>query len=342
MKISKSPGGYSTRIYLGLLNGKRIYKRITAQSKTELKKIATQLLSKPTEKPHVLTLHEAFERFIENRSYVLSPTTIRTYISSMNNYFQELMNIPLNQISSEMVQKEVNVMASCLSPKTIRNAYTLLTSVCSHYYPDTKFTINIPKKQRTEVHIPSKDDVTKILNFCHRDPYYSKFEIPIALAAYNGLRRGEICALTYDDIDLTRKTVTINKAMVVTYENEYALKSPKTYAGYRTLDLPDYTIAAIKDRIKKHLPLIEVNPPQITNGFPTILSKSGVKHIRFHDLRHFYASLLLTIMPDIYAIRLTGHASTTMLKSVYQHVFMDQEDKYKTQVLASLNQEMAP
>ena len=146
-------------------------------------------------------------------------------------------------------------------------------------------------------------------------------QLAIKLGAFMGLRRSEICALTYDDIDFKQKKLSINKAMVINDKKEYVIKTTKTTSSTRTLDIPNIVLNDLK-----LVPLpINLKPSQISDRFIDISRKSEV-NCRFHDLRHFYASVMLSLgVPDKYAMERMGHSTSNMLKTVYQHTFENKQ-----------------
>lgn len=344
MKITKLKNGkYSTKVYLGQINGKDIQQRISADSAKEVQALAKKAKASFLLESHPanskLTLRDAINDFLDSRQNILSQTTLRAYISIRDNSFPTIIDIPMMDITNNMVQKEVNAMALKLAPKTVKNKMSLFITVYNKYCAEPKkLEYNMPAKRKADVYIPTRDDVQKLIAFCHSDPYYCEYELPILLGAYCGLRRGEICALTYNDVNLRFKTVSISKAVVLNTAGELQVKQPKSYAGYRTLNLTDYIVKIIAQRKKAKKDMISVSIEQITSVFPTIVKRCGLKHFRFHDLRHFFASTLLALnVPDLYAIQLTGHSTTNMLKTVYQHTFKDKEDEYKQKILESFN-----
>lgn len=334
MKIEKLKNGLlSVKVYLGQENGHKIYKRVSARSEREVKAEARKLkaqyelslMDDTTSKSP--TLFEAFTSFIEARSNVLSPSTLRAYYSIRDNSFKGIMQKSIDEVTQEDVQREINAEASNLSSKTIRNKLALFTSVYNTYAKKPKkLSVNVPAKKRAEIYIPTREDIDKVLEVCQFTEEGRKLRIPIMLGAFLGLRRGEIGALTWDDIK--GDTLTINKALVKTKENTYQEKQPKSYAGYRVLKLPPVLQQELKKHKKTKRPLIELSIDRISDGFRVVLKHAGVKPFRFHDLRHFFASTLLALnVPDLYAIKLTGHSTTSMLKNVYQHTFLDKEEE---------------
>lgn len=154
------------------------------------------------------------------------------------------------------------------------------------------------------------------------------------MAACLGLRRGEICALKWTDFDWKRKEVKINKAIVQNDQKQWKVKSPKSYAGNRTLSLSDGLIAQLQKVKKKNGPVIEGTPTHISHRFKWAVKALGLEHFRFHDLRHFNASLMMSEgIPDKYAIERMGHSTTAILKTVYQHT----EDKKRNEVNTAMN-----
>lgn len=116
------------------------------------------------------------------------------------------------------------------------------------------------------------------------------------LAAFGPMRRGEICALTSDDI--SGNVVHVCKNMVITETKEWIIKAPKSYAGDRYIDYPGFVAkkwGGIEGRI------VSLTPDTITNNFNRILKRAGIKHFRFHDLRHYSASIQHALgIPDSY------------------------------------------
>ena len=140
-------------------------------------------------------------------------------------------------------------------------------------------------------------------------------ELAVLLAAFGPLRRGEICALT--DKDIKGNTITVNKSMVEGPDCVWSIKQPKTYGSYRTLELPDFVIAKLREKKGK---IFESTPDQISNSFKKAILKAKLPHFRFHDLRHYSASIMHAIgVPDQYILQRGGWTSDNIMKSVYRN-----------------------
>ena len=115
--------------------------------------------------------------------------------------------------------------------------------------------------------------------------------------------------------------------MVKCSDNTWVTKAPKTFTSNRMLKVYDFIMDKIKKRQGEGLPFIALDPNQITEAFSKALQELGLRHFRFHDLRHYNASVMLSLnIPDKYAMERMGHATNNMLKTVYQHTMQEKED----------------
>lgn len=308
-------GSWRVRVPDGKVDGKYRYKSFTAATKKDAEYAAAMWERDKIEKPTALTVGEAIDRYIEARSAVLSPSTVCAYRKIRKNNLKSLMNVRISEITAEAVQKAVNIEAMTHSPKTVRNQYALLTAALAVYAPSVAVPVHLPPKVRTAVEIPDKAAMQAIMD----DVRGTRMELPVILAACMGLRRSEICALTPDDYD--GQTLTISKAAVLGDDGAIHIKAPKSYAGARVLAVPDVAKAALD---MYPLP-VEMTPGALTHAWEVVAARHGLK-LRFHALRHYYASTLLSIgVPDKYAMERMGHATPHMLKQVYQHTQSDRE-----------------
>lgn len=330
----QSNGKWRNLLYVGKnKNGKRIYESFTADTKKEANAMAAararelEVHGYKEKHPLEMSVGEAIDKYIEERDAVLQPKTIREYKGYRKNYFAGLMHIRLKNLTESDVQRAVNEEARRLSPKSIRNIYGLLSSALSAADHSISFRINLPQKQKREFHIPTDDQLMELMTYIEGH----RIEIPVIIAATCGLRRGEICALDLaKDVDYKRYKITVNKSISQNDSGEWVIKPPKTESSYRTVDCPKWVIdklAAARDSGYRHM-----NPDHVSTCFADICDKLDID-IRFHDLRHYYASLMLSLgVPDKYAMARMGHATSNMLKNVYQHL-IDEKDREVTSAI---------
>jgi integrase len=145
-----------------------------------------------------------------------------------------------------------------------------------------------------------------------------------------GLRKSEILALQWKDIDTEGKTVSINKARVKNADKEYVLKQTKTFDGVRTLHIPSLIMEELGDSGEPEEFIIQDTPDALDSLYKRLQKKIDFPY-NFHSLRHFYASIMLMSgIPNKYAKDRMGHATENMLQRVYQHTFESKQQEYDT------------
>lgn len=318
-------GSWRVQVYMGRdAQGKAKYLSITCDSEDEANyaALAYKLGKKsPENKPENMTLYEAIDRYIVARDAVLSPATVREYRQLQRNGLKSIMNVRLIKLTQDMIQRAINEEAKTLSPKTIRNRHGILSAVLREFRPGFILTTKLPQKRKVRIYIPDIDTVQKIIEAAQKHPE-TELEIPILLAVCLGLRRSEILGLKWENVDLKKNLITISCAKVLNIENQYVEKAPKSYAGERTLPLPEMLIDTLKkERDKSNSPyVVDMTGGALSDRFSKLLKRNDIPHMRFHDLRHVNAAIMLKLnVPNKYAAERMGHATEDMLKNVYQH-----------------------
>ena len=143
-----------------------------------------------------------------------------------------------------------------------------------------------------------------------------ELEIAIFLAAFGPLRRGEICALDSDDIH--GNVIDVNKSMVMGPDKMWHIKPPKTFGSYRQVEFPGFVIERMRGIEGR---IVKATPDQITHRFERAIKSTGLPKFRFHDLRHYAASIMHAIgVPDQYILQRGGWATDNVMKTVYRDV----------------------
>ena len=342
-KAKKLPSGaWRVQVYNGKnAAGKAQYVSITRDTEKEANFAALEFQLSRDKRgrntPEKLTLREAIDRFIESRDAVFSPSTIREYRQTQRNALPGIMDVPLQKLNQEMIQREINAEARVKAPKTVRNIHGLLSAVLKEYLPDFRLTTKLPQKKKTELVIPSMDEVNNIISAAQG----TDVEIPILLAVCLGLRRSEILGLRWSDVNFKAKTVRIAKAIVLDEDNTPREKDPKTYAGNRTVPMPDILVTALEKAKETATAdhIITLSGEGIYKRFKKILKENDIPDMRFHDLRHMNASVMLALgIPNKYAARRMGHSTENMLRTVYQHTFQSEEEKMNERINSFFNE----
>lgn len=329
VKARKLPSGnWRALAYSGIVNGKRSYKSFTAPTRREAEFLAAEYALKKKETLYNdITLGEAYTKYIESKSNVLAPDTVAEYSRAAKRDLQNLMPVKLKKLTQEMIQQEVNREALTHSPKTVKNMHGLLSSVLSVFEPDFKLRTRLPQKERKELYIPTDADISVLVENMNG----LSIEIPILLAAFGALRRSEIAALDVEN-DIKGNVICISKAMVRGKNGDWVIKKPKSYAGYRTVEIPDFVAEKLKGWQNT------MKPNTITNKFIILLKKCNLPHFRFHDLRHYHASILHALnIPDKYIMQRGGWSNRETLNKVYQHAMSDKARIFTDEALKHFN-----
>lgn len=320
-KAQKLPSGkYRCQV---MVDGQRISVTSDDEKTAQAKAIALQAgIERQQDKPASMTVGQAIDRYIESKDSVLSPSTIAGYKRCRNNSLQDLMNVRLCNLTKEKVQRSVNAMAREKSPKTVKNAHGLLTAALAEFYPDLTLRTTLPQKQRTDIIIPSETDIQAIAA-CVKG---KSCELSVMLAMWMGLRMSEIRGLTWDCIE--GDVLHIKQAKV-----DEGLKGTKTYNSNRRLSIPPYIMELLNNQPHNSEFIIPDSRRAIASRFDYYTGKAGIKHYRFHDLRHVNASVMLALnIPDKYAMERMGHATNNMLKTVYQHTMPEEQKRVSAAV----------
>ena len=221
-------------------------------------------------------------------------------------------------------------MAELLSPKTVRNVYTLLVSSVKMFRPEWSVSVTLPQKNPAVLYCPSDADVKALLEAIKDQ----ELRIGVLLAAFGPLRRSEICAL--ESSDIRGNTVTVSKALVLNDIGEWEVKAPKTPGSFRRVELPGFVIDEMKGIRGR---IITCNPNNLSDRFRIALKASGCPTFRFHDLRHYGASIMHAIgVPDQYIMR-GGWSSDHVMKRVYRNV-IGAEKMRQTKIINSHFEEL--
>lgn len=274
-----------------------------------------------------LTVGEAIDRYIESKDAVLSPSTIRGYKSLRGGALSELCDTRLCALTQEAIQRFINKVAKDHAPKTVKNAHGLLSAALSLYRPEMVLRTTLPQKEKKEIQIPTMEEV----QFLSEKVKGTRFELPFLLAAWMGLRTSEIRGLTWDCVE--GDTLHIKQALVSAPDNKQVLKSTKTYSGNRKIRIPPYILELINQQPRRGAYIVTYKRNSLYSRLDRLCKQYGLPHYRFHDLRHVQASVMLLLnVPDKYAMERMGHASTNMLKNVYQHTMRSKSEEIADQV----------
>lgn len=301
-------GSWRCQVFDGKVDGKRQYKSFTAPTRKEAELLAAQYaMGKKSFEGKNVNFAEALKSYNESRKYTLSPRTVKEYETYRKTAFKEFENLNLDKINQKIVQAWVNNLAKTNSPKTVKNKYTFLSSFLKSNGIEINCTL--PKKRPTTYHVVTKEEVAEMLKETKNTP----LGLAIRLAIFIPARRSEICAVN-PKTDIKENLLTINKAKVKDNSNQWVIKDTKTYKSTRTVEMPPDIIEMLKT--------IQVydNPDTLYKRFKALADKLGFPDMRFHDLRHYGATVLHDMnVPDKEIMHRGGWNNLSTLMNIYVH-----------------------
>lgn len=305
---------------------------ITKATKKECINEAMALKSgaKEAKKRNVSTLSQAIDRYIESRENILSPSTIRGYKAIQRLRFQSAMNKVIEDITNDQWQRLVNTEAKKCSAKTLKNAWGLISSVIA----DTtgrKVTVRLPQVVANDLPYLTAEQIPAFLEAVKGD--FCEIAILLGLS---GLRRSEIMAVRWDDIDLDAGCIYVHGSAVhdkngnLIYREENKNTSSRRTVPFLLPQLREAVIAADK----KTEYAVTCNPNTIWHSTNRACRKAGLPEIGAHGLRRSFASLAYHLnMPEAVTMKAGGWSDIYTMRKIYTKIsekdISDQGRKYE-------------
>lgn len=337
MKITKTPSGkYTCRVFLVDLNGEYHQKRFTHRDKNECRRLADEYMAAHRLYAESLLFRDAMERYLDRAGRVLSPSTMAAYKSNQRTLlkdYERFCALSCDRITERDVQLVVDDMVSKgKTVKTIKNRLGLISAVLTAEHCKMP-SVTLPKAKPVDYAIPDAETVSRVSGACVGR--YERMAVPFTLAVF-GLRRGEICAVTSDD--LTRNVLHVRHA-IVTGERSISDEPPKTAQSVRDVVIPPETAAAIRETGKAW----DGTPKSLSDAWPHLLKAAGVEYFRFHDCRHFFVSYCHEILKlsDAQIMKLGGWKTNYVMISHYRHALSDQSGAVAESLAALLDGNLA-
>lgn len=258
-----------------------------------------------------LTLGTAIDNYIKDNDAVLSPSTINSYKSYRKTRFQKYMGMDVAAIP---YQKMINEESKDLKPKTVHNAWRLVTASL-HFANEEVPEVNLPRKARADRPWLDYEQIQTFTLALRGKPY----ELG-ALLALNGLRRSELLHLSAEDVDLTAGIIHVRGASVVGLNNKLTDKETnKNKTSARDVHI---VIPRLNELIRgKNGRLITTNPTTLYGLINGLCKKHGLPEVGVHGLRHSFASLAYHLnWSEATTMREGGWANTDTVHRVYTHL----------------------
>lgn len=323
-------GKWEANIYIGTdADGKQIRKYIRADTERECKAKARKIELELDEGTFVnienKKVGKYLDEWLELQKNSLAPSTYMLYKGYINAHYKPAFgNIKMNKLNELHIQKFKNDKLKEVTANTVRKLLIVLRKALKDGMKNKNPSkdIELPPIEKTRFRLITDEE----FNILHEEAKKNIFdECIILLAAWGGLRRGEIFALKPDDLFLKKNFIRVDEAYSIS-EDGYIDKDPKSDNGFRDVVIPKYLCDLISKYMKQlgEIPdrIFDMRPDSYSKRFKALRERTALKDedIVFHDLRHYQASWLYKNgMPDQYSAERLGHDIITM-KKIYQHL----------------------
>ena len=347
----RSDGRWEGRIVVGYNeSGLPITKNVTAKTKFECEeklKVLKEMLGKRVE--HLqpdMPFGEWIDFWYQNFCKpALRETTKVGYENCIYHHIiPSIGQTPLNQLTQSDLQQfyaklkkngRLNNSAThgtSTSNRMVRACHALCRACLEKAVAESLITKNpsvdckLPPKKDREMQILSPSEIWRFLARAKEEGYYELFLLELS----TGMRRGEILGLKWSDLNLTNGTLRITR-QVVEAGKQIVVQPPKTKRSIRTIILPAYMIEILTEMKRRKTcewifpsPIKDGeprNPSAVYHRFKIILERAGCKNIRFHDLRHTFATMALENGMDVKTLSdMIGHVSAETTLNIYSHI----------------------
>lgn len=297
-------------------------------SKKEAEMLLNESILKNIQHSPVTSFQRAGDQYIDDRSSILSPATIREYKRTLKALPDELKRKKPIDISDKLIQQVINNYAKKHAPKSTKMLFSFIQTIITSVLPDRNIHVTLPLPRPSQIYTPEDSDIKAVLKAIEGD----EIEIAILLAIL-GLRRSEICALDYP-ADFEGNTIHITKGLVMDENKNWIRKAPKTPQSIRDIIIPD----SVLNKIKQKGYVYKGFPGSINKKLSKVLKDNGIPHFSLHKLRHYFASSSHALgIPDMVILRNGGWKTDNVMKNVYRHAQKDSIEKESQKYIDHLN-----
>jgi integrase len=351
----RKDGRWEARYYVQTANGakrKVLYGKTRAEARDKLAKALSDRIDGIVYDDENMTLGEYLDVWLKGS--VLGSVRQSTYDRDthlVNNHIKTVLGgVKLKRLNSVHLQSFYrNRVDSGLSGSTVHKMHDILRrglaqAVKWHLVPrNVAEAATPPRPTPKEMQALSVDEARRLLEAAGED----RLEALYVLAIHTGMRQGELLALRWQDVDLENAVASVRRTLTRS-GGKVVFGEPKTKKSRRSIRLTPQAVEALRVHLKRQLQDIEIlgdryqdqglvfttntgapiNPSNLRQrSFAPLLKRAGLPHIRFHDLRHTCATLLLSrgVHPK-FVQELLGHATIAITLDTYSHVMPSMGD----------------
>lgn len=330
--------------------GRPVYKNVLGKTQAEVKEKLKQAIEENAEldfsKAGQYTVGQWMDVWFENCAKIkVRPSSHQTYRGYVDHHIKPYIgDIQLNRLTSLDLQRlykkllgsgrvdriEAEKQPKGLSPKTVRNINQIISSALNFTKEQKLIIANptdscvLPKLEHKETKTLTAEQLTAFLQEAKASSVYEMYYIELA----TGLRRGELLGLKWEDIDLEQAVIRVRRQ--VARINGEIIEAPlKTKNSYRTISIGGNAVGILKQQKEKsHSEYVfpsptggPISPDSVLQKLHRVLKRANLPKVRFHDLRHTFATLALQNGVDVKTVSgMLGHYSAGFTLDTYAHV----------------------
>ena len=368
----RKDGRYQTKIYLGLdESNKKKYKYLYALSEKELRRLESELLSKLNKGIDIVTADDTYQQWLDRLKAVketeLTESEYDTFVARASYFSKKFGNTPLNEIGQQAVQPVINEVFKCNptthkpSAKRTVERYLSAASAVFEYAIENRAVdfnpcryVKIPKAAKTS---ERRALTTEERKWVEETPH--RAQLPAMLMMYSGLRKGEVTALLWSDIDFKNHTITVSKS----YDfKQGRIKSPKTASGVRVVSVPGKLIDYLKTQPKKGIYVVTTKSGRMMtlNAWKSLWESymlelnfrygkttekrerhdprgqiMAIEPFTMHCLRHTFCTIMYEAGIDVLTAKeQMGHSDVKTTLAIYTHL----DKVYKKKNISKLDE----
>lgn len=326
------------------------FREVVTNFEEEYEELADMKNRPNSEIPIYTYMHEFVERIKPNVQYNTYESYNNMVDGKIKRYFEENPHLTIGNITAKEIEKfYTHLFGFGVKSNTVIHYHAILHKAFKQAIKDDLIVSNPfdkvtrPKKNEFQGSFYSKEEMTKLLEVSKNDPIYPA----ILIAGTMGLRRSEALGTRWSRIDWETHTILLDTKVIEKSINGKKVPVPvelmKNKSSKRTMVIPDMAYEMLKEQksrqdIYKEMfgksynrefddyvcvnPMGELlKPDYVTDHFRLVLEENGLRHIRYHDLRHTVASLLINNgVPLMHVSDYLGHKDIQVTANIYGHL----------------------
>lgn len=339
--------------------------KLKSHAKKYLNELHNRMIKGTFNVPNDILISEFLRKWLEMKEGSIRENTYNGYRVNIENHIipnigdielQKVIAMDIQNLYKTLKNKKVGNGKEGLSAKSILYIHRVLVQAFDYaineniIYDNVAKRVKPPKVNKYEAKIYDKEQILKLLD-TSKD---TLLEVPIALAALAGLRRGEVLGLRWKDIDFDNSRLYV-KGQVVYNKGKLNYSFTKTDESHRCIYIAETLMKILKTkkdtigelelrrRDKNGLSLVccyndgsFINPSSFSKKFAKFLKDNGFAHIRFHDLRHSFSSIMHSTGVSIITIsKMLGHTNPQITSEIYTHL-LEEDHKRAANKLNSI------